>query len=94
MLMEFLAGEKILQDGADFRYLYESDLPNDFQIDVGIIVSHNVAHAPHFSEGKLGNCLAGRLSQVSRGLSNNFEAPNHRILLLTVGQKIGFRRAF
>ena len=94
MLLEFLTGEKLLQDGADFRYLCESDLPNDSQIDVAIIVSDNVAHAAHFSEGKLGDCLAGGLSQVSRGLSDNFEAPNYRILLLTRGQKIGFRRAF
>jgi len=87
-----LAGEKLFQDGEDFRYLHEADLPNDFQIDVGIVMSHNVAHAAHSSEGKLGDRLTGGFGQVSGGFSNNFDAPNYGILLLTVPQKIGFRR--
>jgi len=92
MFLDSLAGEKLLQDGADLRYMRHADLPNDIHVDVGIIVSHNVAHAAHFSEGKLGDGLTSCLGQVSRGFSDNFDAPNHRVLLLTVGQKIGFRR--
>jgi hypothetical protein len=94
MLLGSLAGEKLLEDGADFRYMRNADLPNDLQVDVAIIVGHNVAHAAHFPEGKLGDRLTGRLGQVSGGFANNLDAPNHRILLLTVGQKIGFRRVF
>jgi len=94
MFLDSLAGEKLLQDGADLRYMRHADLPNDIHVDVGIIVSHNVAHAAHFSEGKLGDGLTSCLGQVSRGFSDNFDAPNHRILLLTRGQKIGFSRVF
>src|SRR5208337_4792093 len=49
-----LAGEKLLQDGADLRYMRNADLPNDLHVDVGIIVSNNVTHAAHFSEGSSG----------------------------------------
>jgi len=34
-----LAGEKLLQHGADFRYVYDTDLPNDLQVDVGVVAA-------------------------------------------------------
>ena len=74
--------------------MHDADLPNDPQIDIGIVVSYNITHAAHFSEGKLGDRSTGRLGEVDGGLCNNFDAPDHGILLLTVGQKTSFRRVF
>ena len=58
--------------------MWDSNLPDDFQIDVGKIVSDDVAHATHFSEGKLGVCLTGRLGQMGCGSSYDFNPPDHR----------------
>src|SRR5262249_43523578 len=55
-----LTVKKLFQGSADFWHIYGGDLPDDPQIDVGIVVSDDVAHAAHFSKGELWDGLAAR----------------------------------
>ena len=94
VIRSFWAGEKFLQHDAKFRHMHGRDLPNDLQIHVGIVMRYDVAHAAHFSKGKVGDGLAGCLGQVRYGFADNFDAPDHGILFLLVGAKNTLRCVF
>ncbi len=74
--------------------MQDSNFPDNFHVDVAIIVSHDVTHASHFPKGKLRDGLAGCFCPMGRGFSYDFDAPNHCVLLLVICQKIGFGRVF
>ena len=94
MIRSFLVSEEPFQDGRDFRYMHGSDLPNNLQIHVCIVMGHDVAHAAHFSKREIRNGLPRCISQMRRGLPDDFDAPNHRVLLLQVRAESNFRCVF
>src|SRR5262249_31986066 len=87
-----LACEKLLQHGANFLYIHRSNLPDDLQIHIGIVMRHDITHTAHFSKGKFADSLAGRLSQMGCGLPDDFDAPDHGVLFFCVSAKVGLCR--
>src|SRR2546427_3343346 len=83
-----VARKKPLQHGANLRHMHGGDLPDDLQIHVGIVMRHNVTHATHFSKGKFADSLAGRFGQMSCGLPDDFDAPDHSVLFFYVVAKV------
>ena len=64
------------------------DLPDDPEINVRIVVGHNVSHPSHLSEGECGHLSPCFIAQVSGGFANDFDLSDHGILLLRIGSKI------
>ena len=87
-----LAGEKLFEHGADIGHVHGGDLPDDLQIHVGVVMSHDVPHAAHFSQGEFGYGLPGRRGQMRRGLADDFDASDNGILFLLVSAEIGLGR--
>ena len=56
-----LLGEKRLQHCNDLGDLYRGHVPDDLHIDVGVVVSHDVAHAAHLAERQRWDRSAGFL---------------------------------
>src|SRR5262249_27063225 len=77
-----LTVKKLFQGSADFWHIYGGDLPDDPQIDVGIVVSDDVAHTAHFSNGEFWDGLAACRIYVCRGLTDDFNTPDDSILFL------------
>ena len=90
----FLLGEEPFQNGVNLWNVHSGDLPDNLQIDVGIIMRHEVSHAAHFSKGELIDGLSRSLAQMRSGLADDFDAPDHRVLLLEIRAKGGLRRVF
>ena len=53
-LPSFLAREEPFQYGADLGHVRVGDLPDDLQIHVPVVMSHDVPHAAHFRKGSSG----------------------------------------
>lgn len=64
------------------------DLPDDLQIYVPVVMSHDVPHAAHFSQGEFGYGLPGRRGQMRRGLADDFNASDNGVLLLLVSAEM------
>ena len=85
-----LCREKLLERGA---YLYDvnvRDLPYDVQVNIRIVMCHDVAHAAHLAEGQFGHRLPGGLAQMGRRFTDDFDAAHYGILLLDVGAETVF----
>ena len=89
-----LTVKKLFQRSADVWHIHGGDLPNDPQLDVGIVVGNDVAHSAHFSKGEFWDGLAACRVYVRRGLTDDFNTPDDSILFLLVGIEIGFRGVF
>jgi hypothetical protein len=57
-------------------------------------MSNDIAHAPHFSNGELGDRFSGFIAQMRCCLADYFDTPDHGILFLLVGAEIRFRSVF
>ena len=90
----FLLGEEPFQNGGNLWNVHSGDLPDNFQIDVGIIMRYKVSHAAHFSKGELIDGLSRSVAQMRSGLADDFDTPDHRVLLLEIRAKGALRRVF
>ena len=91
-LPSFLAREEPFQYGADLGHVRGGDLPDDLQIYVRVVMSHDVPHAAYFSKGEFGDGLPGRRSQMSHGLADDLNASDNGVLFLLVSAEIGLSR--
>ena len=66
-------------------------VPHDLEINISIIMRHDVAHAAHPSEGKLRNGLTGLPTEVDCCFADNFDPANDCVLFFRVSLKIRFR---
>ncbi len=67
------------------------DFPNDLRIHVGVVVRYDVAHAAHFTKGKLRDGTPGFFCQMGGGFPDDFDRPDDGILFLRVNVELGFR---
>ncbi len=66
------------------------DLPNNFWIHVTVVMCHDVAHTAHLTKGNVRKGLFGFFIQMSSRLSNDFNPPDDRVLVLLVGAERHF----
>ena len=57
-------------------------------------MSDNISHAAHFSERELGNRPSRGVAKMRGRFADDLNSPDHGILFLLVGEKIGFGRIF
>ena len=68
------------------------DLPDNPQVNIRVVVSDDVSHPSHLSEGECGNLAPGFVAQACGSLTNDFDSPDHGILFLRIGLEICLRR--
>lgn len=71
----------------DFPHLFQvdsGDFPDDGNIDVRVVVGHDITHASHLPIRKLAQNVAGFSREMRCGFPNNFDSPNDGVLLFAI----------